>query len=71
MLEENEEVFELLCLCARQVRVGFGGLVGFDMPAVFAVADRLGMEIGRHEIEKIRAVEIAMTSTERSTEHGL
>ncbi|WP_369681144.1 hypothetical protein [Maridesulfovibrio ferrireducens] len=61
----------MLRLCSNQVRVGFGGVYGFDLPAIFAVADRMEIELGWREMLKIKAVESAMTersSTDKDAE---
>jgi hypothetical protein len=42
-----------------QWRVSFGGLVGLDYPAMFQMADRLGIETPPGMLSKIKALELS------------
>jgi hypothetical protein len=42
-----------------QWRVSFGGLVGLDYPAMFQMAEFLGIEMSPGTLAKVKALEIA------------
>lgn len=43
--------------CFTQWRAGSGGVIGLDYPAVFQVAETLGIPLNRGILEKIRLME--------------
>lgn len=42
----------------RQWRMGFNGPVGLDWPAVFHMAEWLGVDMTMHDYHKLRALEM-------------
>jgi hypothetical protein len=52
----------VLCICASQWRVGFGGAYGLDYSAVFAAAQISGVELIKEDLDKIRAFETEVLS---------
>lgn len=57
MLDENAETWELWLAVKTQWRAGGMGIVGLDYPAVWAVADRMQIEVSNCVMSKIRALE--------------
>jgi hypothetical protein len=53
----NEQLWNLICLCASQWRIGFGGPYALDFNAVFGAADILGMRLNQRDIEKLQVYE--------------
>ena len=57
MLPGNLEVMELWQLSASQWRTTGFGLTGLDLPAVFAIAERVGIIADELLIRKLRMLE--------------
>jgi len=56
-MAENAEVWELWLSVNTQWRAGGMGIVGLDYPAVWAMAERLEIEVSNCVMGKIRALE--------------
>lgn len=54
---ENEDVWELWQNVATQIRTGSGGVIGYDYPAIFQTADKLGIIVDAIVLRKIRVLE--------------
>lgn len=57
LMEANAEAWELWLSVNTQWRAGGLGIVGLDYPAVWAMAERLEIEVGNCVMGKIRALE--------------
>lgn len=57
IIEENLTVWSLYKICRSQVIMGACGMVGINMPAWFAVAEKMGMELQEWDINKMKLLE--------------
>lgn len=57
LMPGNRRIFSLLCAIQTQWRVGMGGAIGLDYPAVYQTAAMLGIKINPVMLTRIRAVE--------------
>lgn len=59
LAQENRAAWRLWTSASTQWRVGMGGAVGLDYPAVEMVARAMGVRMDRPMLEKIQALEHA------------
>lgn len=57
LLPENTPAWRLWTACQTQWRVGGAGPVGLDYPAVWLVAESMGIEMHAANLGRIRALE--------------
>lgn len=57
LLPENYDVWALWTFCFTQWRAGGFGIIGLDYPAVFRVAEVLGIEVTEDLLIKLRYLE--------------
>jgi hypothetical protein len=62
-MKENKVAFKLWLLCKRQWRVGAGGAVGLDWPAIMAIAKLYRIRITPELFQKFTAIETYELST--------
>lgn len=59
LMPGNLEAWSLWLAVQTQWRVSFGGLVGLDYPAMFQMAEFMGIEMSAGTLAKIKALEMA------------
>lgn len=57
LLPDNAPAWELWAAVQTQWRVGMGGPIGLDYPAVWLVAETMGVEMHSANLGRIRALE--------------
>lgn len=58
-MPENFEAWTLWLAVQTQWRVSFGGLLGLDYPAMFQMAEFMGIEMSPGALAKIKALELS------------